>query len=58
MRKWLGKGILVYLDDIVIYGKTKKENDVNYGEIVEKLEKKNLIINTKEIQYKKMKFCF
>lgn len=53
LRKWLGKRVLVYLDDIVIYGKNEKEHDLIYAEIVEKLEGKNLIINTEKIRYKK-----
>lgn len=58
LRKWLGKGVLVYLDDIVIYGKNEKEHDLIYTEIVKKLEKKNLIINTAKVQYKKREILF
>ncbi|KAI5149341.1 hypothetical protein ENBRE01_0846 [Enteropsectra breve] len=47
----LGRGVNVYLDDIVIYGKTKNEHDAITHWVFQRLKENNLIANHKKIQF-------
>ncbi|KRH91834.1 putative Reverse transcriptase, LTR Retrotransposon protein, partial [Pseudoloma neurophilia] len=51
LRKWLGKGLLIYLDDIIIFSDNEKEHDRIFDAVQEKLQSLNFQIN--ELQYKK-----
>ena len=42
----------VYLDDIVVYGRTEAEHDRNLERVVKKLEENNFKINVSKMQYK------
>ncbi|KRH93375.1 putative LTR retrotransposon [Pseudoloma neurophilia] len=58
LRKWIGKGVFVYLDDIIIYGKSEEEHDKILEEVLEKLNQKNLNVNIKKMQIKKKEINF
>lgn len=45
-----GKGVEVYLDDIVIHTKTRKEHEGLLREVFNRLRKNNLYINIKKLQ--------
>ena len=53
LRQWIGKGCLIYLDDIVIYGKTMEEHDKVLLEILKHLKEKSFKINVEKIQLRK-----
>lgn len=48
----------VYLDDIIVYGKTEAEYDENLNIVLKTLEKNNFKINAEKIQYKQKKVKF
>ncbi|RYE21911.1 MAG: hypothetical protein EOP45_08990, partial [Sphingobacteriaceae bacterium] len=43
--KLIGKGVYVYLDDVIIYAKTKEEHDKILWEVMDLLEEHNLQLN-------------
>ncbi|KAI5152345.1 hypothetical protein ENBRE01_2758 [Enteropsectra breve] len=45
-----GKGVEVYLDDIVIHAKSKKDHDMIVREVFKRLEESNLYVNVKKLQ--------
>lgn len=48
----LDKKCCVYLDDIIVFGKTEQEHDNNLNEVLKLLEAANLKVNINKIQYK------
>lgn len=48
-----GKGVEVYLDDIVVHSKTQEEHDKLVEEVFSRLEKNNLYVNIKKLQLSK-----
>lgn len=53
LREWLGRGVDVYLDDIIIYAKDEITHDKTLREVATKLQQANLKINIEKIQFKK-----
>lgn len=51
LREHLNNGVSVYLDDIVIYGKTKEEHDRIVHFVFQQLKRYNLIVNEKKVQF-------
>ncbi|WUR03409.1 reverse transcriptase [Vairimorpha necatrix] len=51
-EKYLGRGIEVYMDDIVIHAKTREEHDKLFLEAMRLLEENNMRLNSKKIQYR------
>lgn len=45
LKDLLGKGVHVYLDDVIIYAKTKEEHDTILWQVLELLEKHSIIKN-------------
>lgn len=50
LREFIGKGCYVYMDDIIVYGRTKEEHNERLREILECLRKKRLKINVEKMQ--------
>ena len=48
----LGVRCTCYMDDIVVFGVTEKEHDINLEIILNKLEDANLSVNSRKLQYK------
>ena len=45
-----GKGVEVYMDDIVVHGKTEREHDKLLMEVMRRLEKNKIKINFNKVQ--------
>ncbi|KAF9756152.1 Retrovirus-related Pol polyprotein from transposon opus [Nosema granulosis] len=43
---------MVYMDDIIVYGKTKEEHDENLNDVLQRLSKNNFKVNSDKMQYK------
>lgn len=52
------QGVEVYLDDIVIYSKTKKEHERLLKEVFKRFERNNLYINIKKLQLAQKEITF
>jgi hypothetical protein len=49
--EYLGKWVLVYLDDIIIYAKTIKEHDELVRFVLGRLKENNMTVNLKKVQF-------
>ena len=47
----LGKFVIVYLDDIVIFSKTKEEHLEHVRQVLQRLKEENLMINLKKCSF-------
>lgn len=45
------KGVLIYLDDLLVYGKTFEEQDANLKGVLKRLEEHNVMINMKKSKF-------
>jgi hypothetical protein len=45
LKNLLDKGIVVYIDDILIYGKTEEKHNALVKEVLERLAKNDLVIS-------------
>jgi hypothetical protein len=45
LKDLLDKGIVVYIDDILIYGKTEEKHDALVKQVLERLAKNDLVIS-------------
>lgn len=52
LRDFIDNGCNVYLDDIVVYGKTKEDHDNMLKKVLFKLQENNFKINITKMQYK------
>ena len=48
-----GNGVEVYMDDIVIHSRRVTDHDILVKKVLDRLNKNNLILNKKKIQYRK-----
>lgn len=53
-----GTKCLIYLDDIIVYGKTLREHNQNLMRIFERLREVNLKLNPKKCNLKKRTIVF
>ncbi len=51
LRDLLNKGVSIYLDDIVVFTKTREEHIKLLRKVFQQLSKNNLVINQKKIQF-------
>ena len=47
LKEFIGKFVVVYLDDILIFSKTKEEHFRHVRYVLEKLQQNKLLINLK-----------
>lgn len=52
------KGVIIYLDDLLIFGKTKEEHDINLGKVLERLREHNVKLNKEKCQFGQPKVKF
>lgn len=58
LRTEIGRGCWIYVDDLIIYGKTEQEHDDALIRIKDILDKNNLQINEKKSVYKQKEMEF
>ena len=51
LKRFLGKFVIVYLDDILIFSKTKEEHLEHIRQVLQRLKEKKLLINLKKCSF-------
>jgi hypothetical protein len=58
LREFIRKFLVIYLDDILIYSKTKTENLKHLAIVMRKLQQEKLLINMKKSSFMKIKLIY
>ena len=58
LKKFLGKFIIVYLDDILIFSKTLDEHLLHIHSVLGRLREEKLLINLKKCSFAKKKLVY
>ena len=51
LKRFLGKFVIVYLDDILIFSKTKEEDLEHIRKVLQRLKKEKFLINFKKCSF-------
>ena len=51
LKRFLGKFVIVYLDDIMIFSKTKEEHLEHVRQVLQRLKEEKLMINMKKYSF-------
>ena len=51
LRRFLGELVIIYLDDILIFSKTKEEHLEHIGQVLQRLKEEKLLINLKKCSF-------
>jgi len=51
LKEFIGKFVIVYLDDILFSSRTKREHLQHVGKVLEKLQQNKLLINMKKCTF-------
>lgn len=58
LRDFIGKFVIVYLDDILIFSQSKEENLSHLRCVLEKLELEKLLVNIKKCSFMKSELVY
>jgi hypothetical protein len=58
LKEFIGKFVIVYLDDISIFSKTKGENLKHFTSMMRRLQQEKMLINLKKISFMKTKLIY
>ena len=58
LKRFLGKFVIVYLDDIQIFSKTKEEHLEHIGQVLQRLKEEKLLINLKKCYFKQEEIVY
>ena len=51
LKRFLGKFVILYLDEILIFSKTKEEHLEPYRQVLQRLKEEKLMINLKKYSF-------
>ena len=58
LKRFLGKFVIVYLDDIMIFSKTKEEHLEHIRQVLQRLKEEKLLINLKKCSFMKEEIVY